>query len=195
MLQIFGYISAFFAIVEFIPYIRDIFRLKTKPQRVTWFIYSVLGSIAFFSQLAKGASNSLWLPGILTIGVFTVFLLSLKYGVGGFHKKDSLVLIVAALGLIAWYFTKEAAIALYIVILIDASGTYLTLEKAYKNPGSETLTSWLFSSLAGFFAFLAVGSLSIVLISYPLFIFLMDGGVVLAIELGRRKLKGKQLLL
>ena len=191
MLQAFGYISAFFAIVKFIPYIRDIFRLKTKPQRVTWFIYTVMGSIAFFSQLAKGASNSLWLPGVLTIGTFSVFLLSLKYGVGGFQKKDLIIIFIAAISLILWYFTKEAAIALYIVILIEAAGTFLTIEKAYKNPESETLISWLMSSLAGFFAFLAVGSLNIVLISYPLSVFLMDGGVALAIELGRRKLKGK----
>ena len=50
MEKIFGYISAFFAIASIFPYIRDILRLKTKPQRVTWFIYSVLGSISFFSQ-------------------------------------------------------------------------------------------------------------------------------------------------
>lgn len=186
MFQVFGYITAFLGIASVFPYIRDILRLKTKPQRVTWFIYTVLGSIAFFSQLAKGASNSLWLPGIITINVSIIFLLSLKYGVGGFSKKDYIVLFIAALGLVAWYFTKEAAIALYVVILIDAAGTYLTIEKAYKNPESETMILWIFSSLGGFFSFLAVGSLNIILISYPLFIFLMDGGVAVTILLGKR---------
>lgn len=187
MLQVFGYISAFFAALGFIPYFRDIFNGKTKPQRVTFFIYSILGSIAFFSQQVKGATNSLWLPGIMTALVFFTFLLSLKHGVGGFAKKDFIVLLIAALGLGVWYFTNEAAIALYIVIIIDAAGTYLTIEKAYKYPATETLSSWALRSLAAFFAFLAVGTLNIILISYPLYIFLIDAAVVAAILLGKRK--------
>lgn len=191
MEKIFGYISAFFAIVSIFPYIRDILRLKTKPQRVTWFIYSVLGSISFFSQLAKGASDSLWLPGVITVNVVIIFLLSLRFGVGGFSKKDYVVLSIAALGLLAWKVTNEAAIALYIVILIDASATYLTLEKSYKSPETETASLWIFSSLAGFFSLIAVGSLNIVLISYPLFIMLADGAVAVTVLI-RNRIVGSQ---
>ena len=189
MLQLFGYLSGFLIAIEFIPYIRDILRGKTKPQRTTWFIFLLLGGIAFFSQLAKGATNSLWLPGIITIGVSVTFLLSLWFGVGGFQKKDYIVLVLTLLGLIAWYFTKEAAIALYIVILIDAAGTYLTVEKAYHHPETETILLWILSSLGGFFAMLAVGQWNIILLSYPLFIFLADASVVTAILLGKRTKK------
>lgn len=189
MHQLFGYISGILITLEFLPYIRDILRLKTKPQRTTWFLFFILGGIAFFSQLAKGASDSLWLPGIITIGVTIIFLLSLKYGVGGLQKKDYFVLLFAFLGLIAWYFTKEPAVALYIVILIDAAGTYLTAEKAYHHPESETILLWIFSSVAGFFAMLAVGKWDIILLSYPFFIFLADAAIVSAICLGKRKRK------
>jgi len=187
MLQLFGYISGFLITIEFIPYIRDILRHKTKPQRTTWFIFSVLGAIAFFSQAAKGASDSLWLPGIITVGVTVIFLFSLKYGVGGFQKKDYIALLIAFLGLIAWYFTKEAAIALYIVILIDAAGVYLTAEKAYRDPNSETMILWILSSIAGIFAMLAVGKWDIVLLSYPFFIFVADAAIVAAMILGRTR--------
>ncbi|MEK7577296.1 MAG: hypothetical protein AAB492_01590 [Patescibacteria group bacterium] len=176
-------------IASIFPYIRDILRLKTKPQRVTWFIYSVLGSISFFSQLAKGASNSLWLPGVITVNVVIIFLLSLKYGVGGFSKKDYIVLCIAALGLLAWNVTNEAAIALYIVILIDASATYLTIEKSYKYPETETVILWIFSSIAGLFSLLAVGSFNIVLISYPLFIMVADGSVAATVLLRNKYMK------
>jgi len=187
MLQLFALISGISGSIEFIPYIRDILRLKTKPQRTTWFIFSVLGVIAFFSQLAKGASYSLWFSAVITIGVTIVFLLSLKYGVGGFAKKDYISLAVAAIGLIAWYFTKEAAIALYIVILIDAAGVWLTVEKAYRDPHSETMILWIFSLIGGFFSALAVGKWDIILLSYPLSIAIMDSAIVAAIILGKKK--------
>src|SRR5437879_6101556 len=113
MLQILGILGGLFALGSFIPYLRDILLSRVKPQRATFFIWSVLGAIAVFSQLAKGASYSLWLPGLETLGVLITFFLSVKYGIGGFNKKDSIALLIAALGLIAWYFTKEAAVALY----------------------------------------------------------------------------------
>ena len=145
--------------------------------------------ISFFSQLAKGATFSLWLPGVDTIAIVITFVLSLRYGVGGFSKKDYIALCVAAIGLVIWYFTQEAAVALYLVIGIDAIGTYLTIDKAYKDPMSETASAWLFSSVAGIFSMLSVGSFNIVLLSYPFYLFIACGAVPIAMELGKRKLR------
>lgn len=190
MLQAFGILAGFLAAAAFIPYIRDILRLKTKPQRTTFLIWSILGGIAFFSQFAKGASNSLLLPGAETLLVVVVFLLSLKYGVGGFSRKDYVALGAVLVGLVAWYLTKEAAVALYIVIAIDAVGTILTIHKTYLDPGSETRISWVSSTFAGLFAALAVGDFNIILLSYPIYVFLANLAVVGTIQLGfRRKQK------
>ncbi len=122
MLQFFGLLSGILAILGYIPYIKDTLQLKTKPQRTTFLIWSILGAIAFFSQLAKGALYSLWLPGSETLLTVAVFLLSLKRGVGGFNKKDYIALVVTLIGLLVWYYTKEAAVALYSVIIVDAAG-------------------------------------------------------------------------
>lgn len=187
MTQLFGYLSGIFVFLGTLPYLRDIFRKTTKPQRSTWLIYSVLGSISFFSQAAKGATFSLWLTGVDTLSVVIIFFLALKFGVGGFSNKDYRTLLAAAAGLIAWYFTQEAAIALYLVIGIDALGTYLTVEKAYQEPGSETSSAWLLVAIGGIFGMLAVGKLDIILLSYPLYIFLANVSVVGAIILGKRK--------
>lgn len=187
MLATLGYLSGIFTAVGYVPYIRDMFLKKTKPQRTSWFIWSVLGSIAFFSQLAKGASASLWLPGVETAGVLIIFLLSIKYGVGGVHKKDFITLLFAALGLLLWYVTKEAAFALYIVIFIDALGSFLTIQKAYEDPKSETQSIWILVTIGGLFSILSVGTLDVILLSYPVFIFASNFAVFLAIRLGFRK--------
>lgn len=186
VIALFGYLSGLLPALAEFPYVRDILLRKTKPQRSTWFIYSTLGSIAFFSQLSEGASHSLWLTGVSTFAEVIVFLLSFKYGVGGFSKKDYVALCIVGLGLIAWYITKEAAIALYVVIMIDMTGTYLTLDKTYKDPSSETRISWILSTLAGFFGMLAVGSWNLVLLSYPFYTFIANASIIAAIELGKR---------
>lgn len=189
MLQIFGYISAILSILMIVPYIRDILLLKTKPERASWFIWTVLGFIAFFSQLAKGATDSLWLTGGQTLAVLIIVLLSIQYGVGGLTKRDIKALIAAGIGLIIWFITKEAAWALLIVIAIDSVGTLLTAIKSYEDPESETISTWIISGTSGIFGTLAVGTFHPILLAYPFYIVFANYLIVVMILLGRRKLK------
>lgn len=189
MTQIFGLLAGVVAIISFLPYIVDIFRGKTKPERASWFIWAVLGGIAFFSQFAKGATDSLWLPGVQTFGVALIFLLAMKFGTGGFAKRDKIALLCAALGLVLWYITSEAAIALFIVIAVDAAASVLTIIKSYEDPESETIISWVLFSVSGILAAFAVGSWNLVLLSYPFYIFLTNAVVVTTIYLGKNKKK------
>ncbi|MFZ2521956.1 MAG: hypothetical protein WAX44_02215 [Minisyncoccia bacterium] len=192
MLQTAGYISGILSAISYIPYIRDILKLKTKPERASWLIWSVLGSVAFFSQFAKGADHSLWLTGVQTFGVLIVFLLSIKFGYGGLNKLDIFSLIGAGVGLFLWYITNEPAIALFIVIVIDAIGGILTVIKSYKEPESETTITWVLSGIAGIFAAIAVGSTNIILLSYPIYIFIINFSVVLSIFIGFKKMNTKK---
>jgi hypothetical protein len=189
MSEFFGYVSGLLTLISFFPYLRDIFRLKTKPERASWLIWSITAGIAFLSQFAKGATNSLWLSGVDVVGLVVVFFFSIKYGVGGFNKRDYAALVFALLGLFAWYITKEAAIALYIIIIINAAGSLLTAYKAFHDPKSETLLTWVFASIAGLFAMFAVGSINVVLLSYPLYIFIANAVIVMAILLGKDEKK------
>lgn len=187
MLQFFGILSAILTLICIIPYIRDIFNKTTKPERASWFIWTVLGSIAFFSQLAKGATDSLWLTAAQTLEVSIVFFLSLKFGTGGLTKRDIIALLVAALGLALWSITKEAAIALFLVIIVDGAGSVLTMLKSYEDPGSETLSTWILSGTAGFFGALAVGSWDFVLLSYPVYLWIINYIIAGSMILGYQK--------
>lgn len=189
MLAMFGYISAILSVLMIVPYIRDIFFKKTKPERASWLIWTALGLIAFFSQMAKGATDSLWLTGGQTLAVLIIFLLSIKYGVGGLTKRDTKALIAALIGLIIWFITKEAAWALLIVIGIDCVGTLLTAIKSYEDPESETLSTWLISGTSGIFGALAVGVLHPILLAYPVYIIFANYLIVAMMCLGRRKLQ------
>ncbi len=76
-LTYFGIFSGVLSTYAYIPYILDTLAKRTNPQRASWLIWSVLGSIAFFSQLFEGASSSLWFAGVQVTGTISVFLLSI----------------------------------------------------------------------------------------------------------------------
>jgi hypothetical protein len=187
MTLIFGYTAAALSILMAVPYVRDILYGKTKPERASWIIWTALGGIAFFSQFAKGATDSLWLTGGQTVAVLIILLLAIPYGVGGLTKRDGIALLAAGFGLLLWYFTKEAAWALLIVIAIDSIGTMLTAMKIYADPGSETLLTWIMSGTSGIFGLLAVGHIEWILLAYPLYIAIANYTIVVASFAGRRK--------
>lgn len=191
MLQVLGILSGVLSGLSYLPYIKDIFLRTTKPERASWLIWSILGSIAFFSQFAEGATWSLYLTGIDTLGVIIIFLLSIKYGVGGLTKKDIIALIAAGIGLLLWYLTNQAVIALLMTMLIDAAGAILTVIKSYEHPETETLTTWTIISIAAILGMLSVGEINFVLLAYPFYIFLANFAVVLAILAGRKQIKNK----
>lgn len=187
MLQVFGLLAGILAVTSHIPYFVDIIKGTTKPERASWLIWSILGSIAFFSQLAKGATNSLWLNGLDTFGTAIIFICSTKTGAGGLTKKDILSLIFALSGITLWFFTKEPMVALIIIIIVDFSGAVLTIAKAYESPETETLSTWFILLASGLLAAISVGELNFSLLLYPIYIGLINGATGLAILLGRKK--------
>jgi len=186
MLEILGLLAGVLSAFSYLPYIRDILRGKTKPERASWLIWLVLTAMGFFSNLAIGATNSLWFPGVQMVGVTIVFLLSVRYGYGGLLKRDLLVLGAASVTLFVWYFTEQPLLALYLIILIDSFGGVLTVIKSYQHPESETLSCWVITSIAAIFSIISVGTFNVFLLSYPFYVFLINFLVVLAIIVGRK---------
>lgn len=168
------------------PYIIDTIRGKTKPERATWFIWSVLGTIAFIAQLDLGATWSLLFTGLDTLGCVCAFFLSLRYGIGGWTFLDKIALGVAAFGVAVSLITHAPIVALGGVIAADASGSFLTIRKTYHMPDSETTISWLLVSIGAGCSLLLVRSLKVGLLLYPIYLFMANAGVVVAQRIGYR---------
>ncbi len=192
----FGLLSGLLSTFAYLPYIRDTAAGHTQPQRASWFIWSVLGSIAFLSQLYEGAGSSLWFAGVQVSGTIIVFLLSIRFGIGGLVKRsDCIVLAFAGAGLLIWYFTQNAVYALAITIGISLLGGGVTVAKAHAAPESETLSTWFMSFIASGCAILSVGALDWVFLAYPIYLFVLNGAIVLAILLGRMREAGADVLI
>jgi hypothetical protein len=105
--NVLGILAGILALVQFAPYIRDILRRTTRPERATWAIWTTLSGLIFASQVAKGAGASLWMSAAQGLGNLTVLVLALRFGVGGYTRRDIAALILAGIGLVIWGVTKE----------------------------------------------------------------------------------------
>lgn len=187
MESFFGALAVLLALAQCVPYIYDIIRGKTKPQRAAWLIWFALGSVLFFAQLAKGGHASVWVSLMHMATNLTVFLLALKYGYGRFTKLDWGCLGLAAFGMVLWWFTKEPAAALLIAIFVDSIGVALVVKKAYHSPHTETLSSWLLGVGVGLSASLAVGALNPILLAYPVYV-MVNSAVTAGTIIVRRRM-------
>jgi hypothetical protein len=174
-----GWMAAIVTLSALSLYVFDIFKGSIKPERATWFIWTILGIITFLSQKADGAHASLWFIGAQTFGSCIIFVLSLKYGSGGLTKFDLTCLVAAGFGLILWKLTSNPFYALLINIGIDATGAIPTIRKAYLDPASETPLPWFMSGAGGWLGALAVGQLSFTLLLYPVYLATIDTTVAL----------------
>ncbi|MBP6884507.1 MAG: hypothetical protein KBC17_01635 [Candidatus Pacebacteria bacterium] len=177
MQQFLSYASGILIATSCIPYIRDILRGKTIPERATWFIWGILLTIAFFAQLAEGGTWSLITTGIDWLGVVIIFVLSIKYGTGGTKKLDIFALLGAGIGLLIWYLTDNALYAILITIFVDLMGALPTLVKTYREPKTETWYAYIICGIGGFLGALSVGSFEFSLYIFPLWIGIINTSI------------------
>lgn len=188
MNEFFGVASGVVGVIGYAPYIRDIWKRSTKPDRIAWLIWTFEYTALFFAQATAGAGWSLWLVGLQLLGVAVTFGLSLKYGVGSFTRSTYLLLAFIVSALIIWFMTDNAALAIIILLAVEASGVVITCIKTYKKPGSETLSFWYLIAAAGMLGIPAVGfTASPILYLYPVSLVIMSTSVIAASHLGTRR--------
>jgi hypothetical protein len=174
-------------IVCVIPYLVGTMRGRTKPQRMSWFIFTVMAAEAAASQLAAGASAGAWLTGAAAAGFGAIFVVSLRHGVGGFRPADVATLLVAVAGLVLWRITGNPVTSLVAVVGAELAAIALTVTKAYREPTSETATAWLIDAASGAVALAAVAHWTFRDVLYPLHHTLVNLAVLAAIQLGRHR--------
>jgi hypothetical protein len=183
-----GVAAGVLSLIDPIPYIRDTLRGLTRPHRGTWLIWSVLGAIAFASQLADGASWSLAMVGVQTVSMSLIFVLSLWFGIGGVSRFDLTLMGVAGLGIVGWAVSAEPVVATAFVVVADAVGAVLMLPKTWRDPWSETFSTFALAGGSGFLSAVAVGALDGGLLLYPVYFGVVNGGLAALIAYRRRAL-------
>lgn len=187
--EAFGVAAGILSVVDGAPYIRDTLSGRTRPHRGTWLIWCVLAIVAFASQVAEGGAWSLVMIGTQAVFTTIIWLLSIRRGVGGVSTAERLLLGVAGLGLAGWALFSSPLLATIGVVVADTVGVVMMVPKTWKDPASETLSTFTLAALAGAFSAVAVGGLDMTLLLYPAYFALANGVVATIIAVRRRALR------
>ncbi len=184
--ELFGYIAGVVEVIAFIPYIIAMVRGKTRPHRGSWFIWTVLGLILLLSYRAAGAEETIWVPLVMFIGPLIVFILSFKYGKGGWEDSlDKYCLIGAIVGFSCLVVFESPMIALTVAILSDVFAAIPTVRKSILDPDSEDVTAWTLAFIANLINLLAIDKWTIEIAIYPIYAVLIFG--IITFPLLRRR--------
>lgn len=156
------------------PYVRSIIKGETKPARSSYAIWLVNQSVLVFSYLAAGATTTLGLYIALLINSMIIFVLALRYGVGGFKPLDLVCMGLAALAIVLWVATNNPALAVYAFLASSTIGYIPTMRKSYLFPNSENKLSWGMYVVAALCNIIAINKFEAVIFLPPLFSFTMS---------------------
>jgi hypothetical protein len=183
-----GVLAALAGIANTIPYVRDIARGTTRPHRGAWLIWSVLAIVAYGSQRADGATWSLLMIAVQAVLTTLVFVLAIRRGEGGLSASDTIMIGLAAAGVVGWMVADEPLLATASVVAADLLAAVMMAPKTYRDPGSETLATYALASLAGALAVGAVGAPDLSLLLYPLYFCAVNAAIAILIRQRRAAL-------
>jgi hypothetical protein len=174
MNTIFAYISFLIIIAVTIPYMVDIVRGRAQPARAARIMFFLLMIITLAQQHTLGSGYAMAVTIAELVSAVMLLVLSIRYGVGGLSKSDTICYVFLAASLGVWVLTNNALLALHISIVADTVAFWPTLEKTWRDPKSETPLFFWGGVVAPLFSILAEGSLEYSLIVFPLYLSLAN---------------------
>lgn len=178
MKETLGILAAVIVIVGTIPYLRDVLRGSTRPARSTWTLLTILLVLDLLVQHDIGVGWAIALTAGEVLATGSVFILALKYGVGGLDKADlvSYALWVIMVG--CWLLLDRPLLALHFGVAADLVSMIPTFIKSWRQPTEESKSVFVTSSVAGFFGLLAAVNFGYENILLPLYLVLVNAAVV-----------------
>jgi hypothetical protein len=169
-------------------YIKDILKGgETKPNAVSFFLWTVLQAIALVAQFKEGASLSVVIVIMVTLNTAVVTILALVgYGYKKYGKADFYCALLAVAAIVGWQVTGNPVLAICFAIAGDLFAAVPTMIKTKKDPYSEHLPAWGIIVAACVFGVLSTDRLDVANLAFPLYL-VMGNGVIFALALFGRK--------
>lgn len=154
-----GAIAGCIAFFQIVPYVVSILRGHTKPERTSYLIWLIVDVVGILTYISAGATTTIWTGAVFCLTALLIFVLSIKYGVGGFSKFDVGCFLLALVGVGIWVVSKDAILALYFITFVNFIGYLPTIKKVYFLPKTENTLSWTLAACASTLNLFALTSL------------------------------------
>jgi len=160
----FAVISAALSFISMVPYLRDIFRKKTKPHPLSFLVWSITSAVWTAIAVNAGAGVAALLGVVDILLNFLIFILALREKQKWVVKKfDVVCFVVAMVSLVLWLFERNfAGISVTLITVAEVVGFMPTIRKSWSHPFSETLSSWILTLLASILFIFALETYSFV---------------------------------
>ena len=154
---------------------------KTKPNRVTWFMWALFPMIAFVAQLSQGVGTLVWVTFFSGLTPLLIFLASFvnKQAYWKTKATDYVLLSVSLLSLGLWSITDNANTALVISIIADIFAAVPTYQKAWHHPQSESWVAYAISTAGFFLSLLAVQTFTFQNYAFVVYVLLLNATLAL----------------
>jgi len=184
---IFAILGSVAGVSAFLPYLYHLVKDKTKPHVFSWFLWALLGWIAFFAQLSKGGGIGSIVIGTMALSCTIITAIAFfKKGKDYIKFIDWVFLISALIGIIIWLLTSNPLFAVIIASIVDACAFLPTFRKAFDKPYEETMSTYVLSGVQSIFSLLALESLNATTTIYPISLIFTNTTFVLLLLIRRR---------
>lgn len=178
MKELAGSIAIALSIIGYVPYLRDIFRGKTKPHAFSWIVWTLITFIVGAAQLAAGAG---WgTVHNLATGVICLVIVyaAIKNKDKDIKRIDILLFCAALMAIPLWVFARNPVYSIILITIIDILAFLPTFRKTWHNPGSETLSSYAIAGIKYGVSLVAIATYDVATLVYPIALIAMNIGIV-----------------
>jgi len=150
-----GLLAQFILAISILPYTISIFRGTVKPNRISWFIWSVIGFAFWLITPDTADEVTKMLTVIFMVNPTIIFILTLFKGES--LKPDNLEkfsLLVGLSAILVWYFYRQSSgiFPISLAIFADFCALLPTLRFVFMSPNEEAPLAWICFFLGSFIA-------------------------------------------
>ena len=162
---------------------------KTKPNRVTWFLWALAPFIAFAAEIKEGVGIQALMTFGVGFGPLIIFLASFinresKWKLGRF---DFICGSISLFGLFLWFATKNGNFAIFFSILADGAAAVPTFVKSYRFPETENYHVYLTTVISAAITLLTIRVWDFAHFGFPIYILILCTAFVFLIKFRARK--------
>lgn len=187
MTQYLVFVGAIIMLGGVLSYARETLRGTTKPNKVTWLLWSIaplIGAAAALSDGVRLAALPVLIAGVAPLMVFVASFVN-KDAYWKLERSDYICGAISILALVLWAVTANPVVAIVFAIVSDALAALPTLIKSWKFPETETGVAYITSAIGTATSFLAFKSGDFSEWAFPTYLVAIN--VLIAFAIYRKK--------
>ncbi|MBI4032722.1 hypothetical protein HY374_03390 [Candidatus Berkelbacteria bacterium] len=177
-------LSVFMSLTGGIAYIRDTLAGKTKPNRVTWFLWAFAPLVGTGAALSAGAdawaTARIFMAGFVPLLIFLASFLNPK-SYWKLTMFDLLCGVCSLLAFVVWLGIDTPRLAILLAAVGDGFAALPTLVKAWRHPETETGLVYITSCISVLLIIPSIPIWNIENSAFQIYLLLVNGSMIVAV--------------